>query len=378
MFASRSKKRMIASAVLAAGMAGLLITAPTTATAAAPHGMDRMVRADGFPAALAAVRDRHGRTHHYTAGTGDLRTGAKVPINGRVRIGSASKMFIAVVILQLAGEGRIGLDTPIETYLPGLLHGEGFNPDQITVRHLLQHTSGLPDYTDSMFQELGDYLPVRHTYFEPHELVAKTLTMRPQPVGVSWSYSNTNYVLAGLIAQRVSGRPLAELITTRVINRVGLRDTYVPQAGEEGLRGRHPHGYLRDLTADQLRDYTEMDPSWGWSAGQMVSTPGDLNTFLRALLDGRLLEQAQLAQMLTTVEAGDDMRYGLGLMRIPLSCGGAYWGHGGDIPGYSVRDGATDDGRAVTLAVTAMASSVKDESAVVAREEFVDTALCTK
>jgi D-alanyl-D-alanine carboxypeptidase len=110
----------------------------------------------------------------------------------------------------------------------------------------------------------------------------------------------------------------------------------------------------------------------------MVSTPGDLNTFLRALLDGRLLEQAQLAQMRTTVETGDEMEYGLGLMRIPLSCGGVYWSHGGDIPGYSVRDGATDDGRVATLAVTAMASSVKNESAMVAREEFVDTALCAK
>jgi D-alanyl-D-alanine carboxypeptidase len=115
-----------------------------------------------------------------------------------------------------------------------------------------------------------------------------------------------------------------------------------------------------------------MDPSWGWGAGQMVSTPGDLNTFLRALLDGRLLPSAQLEQMRTTGDEG----YGLGLMRAPLSCGGVAWGHGGDIPGYSTVDWATDDGRAVTLTVTAMTGSLADKSASAERNDVVDAALC--
>jgi len=373
-------RKLIAVAASAAGLAGLLIATPpaTAAPAKAPHGMDRMVVPDGFPGALAEVRDTRGRARHWTAGVGDLRTGAKVPANGRVRIGSASKMFVSVVVLQLAGEGKVGLDTPIGTYLPGVLHGEGFEPGRITVRHLLQQNSGLPDYTDSMFDDTGDYFPVRHRYFEPRELVDKALAMNPEPAGQAWAYSNTNYVLAGLIAQRVTGRPLDELIRTRVIDRIGLRDTYLPGPGEEAVEGRHPQGYVRDPADDRLHDFTTMDPSWGWSAGQMISTPADLNTFLRSLLGGRLLAPAQLDQMKTTMGTGDEMHYGLGLMRIPLSCGGFYWGHGGDIPGYSTRNGATEDGRAVTLTVTATAGSVKSESAVAAREGFVDAALCAK
>ncbi|GAA1657471.1 serine hydrolase domain-containing protein [Actinoplanes couchii] len=349
-------------------LAALMVAATATAVpAAAPHGMPDMVVPGGCPGALASIQGRQ-----WTAGVGDLRTGGKVPLNGRVRIGSASKMFVSVVLLQLAGEGRIGLDEPMERYLPGVVP----DGERITVRMLLQHTSGLPDYTEAMIQENADYFTLRNRYFEPRELVDIALSMPSRPPGAAWSYSNTNYVLAGLIAQRVTGRPLAELITTRVIDRIGLRDTYLPTVGEKDLRGPHPHGYVRNPVDDRMTDFTVMDPSWGWGAGQMVSTPGDVNTFLRALLDGRLLDRAQLEQMKTTVEATDEWRYGLGLMQTPLSCGGFAWGHGGDIAGYSIRDGATDDGRTVTLAVTTTDGSIQSQSAQTARAGFVDAALC--
>jgi D-alanyl-D-alanine carboxypeptidase len=373
-----------AAAVVAAGGLTFAGPAPTaqaeTRRGAVQQSLDKLVGADRHPGALAAIRDRHGRTRHYTAGVGDLRTGAKVPANGQVRIGSASKMFASVVVLQLVGEGRVQLDASVETYLPGLVRSKGVDANKITVRQLLQHDSGLPDYTESMFAGIKDFFPYRHVYLEPRELLDLANAREDgRPAGGGWSYSNTNYVLAGLIAQRVTGRPFNELVTTRVIQRIGLRDTYAPGVGEEGIRGRHPRGYQRDPATEKLVDFSRMDPSWGWAAGQLISTPGDLNTFLRALLDGNLLKPAQLAQLRTTIPTPQPgLGYGLGVFSMPLSCGGIAWGHRGDIPGYSTLNGATDDGRAATLAVTSLNGSVKDETVDADRGALLDAALCAK
>ncbi|MFJ6675937.1 serine hydrolase domain-containing protein [Actinosynnema sp. NPDC091369] len=282
-------------------------------------------------------------------------------------------------MLQLVGEGRVELDASIETYLPGLVRGKGIDADQITVRRLLQHNSGLPDYTDSMFKTMADFLPYQHVYLEPRQLLDLANAREDaRSAGSGWSYSNTNYLLAGLLAQRVTGRPFDELVTTRVIQRIGLRDTYAPGVGEEDIRGRHPKGYQRDPATDELVDFTRMDPGWGWAAGHLVSTPGDLNTFLRALLDGKLLEPAQPAQLRTTIPTrpGSGTGYGLGVFSTPLSCGGVAWGHGGDIPGYSTVNAATDDGRAATIVVTSLSGSVKDESVDADRGALLDAALC--
>ncbi|WP_189156046.1 serine hydrolase domain-containing protein [Lentzea pudingi] len=373
---------MTAAAVAAGGLA---FAGP--AAQAEPRGdavqqsIDKLVGVDRHPGALAAVRDQRGRTRHYTAGVGDLRTGAEVPANGRVRLGSASKMFTSVVVLQLVGEGKVELDASVEKYLPGLVRAKGVDASRITVRQLLQHNSGLPDYTSTMFEPLGDFFPYRHAYLEPRELLDLANAREDGgPAGGGWSYSNTNYVLAGLIAQRVTGRPFNELVTTRVIERIGLRDTYAPEAGEQDIRGRHPKGYQRIIATRELVDFTRMDPSWGWAAGQLVSTPADLNTFVRALLDGKLLEPAQLAQMRTTIPTDRESGrgYGLGIFSMPLSCGKVAWGHGGDIPGYSTLNAATDDGRATTLVVTSLTGSVNDKSVPADRAALVDATLCAK
>ncbi|WP_420717422.1 serine hydrolase domain-containing protein [Streptomyces sp. WM6378] len=362
----------VAAAVVAMGA----LTPPSASAAAKPdsvqQSLDALVRNDGMPAALAGVKDRDGHVRNYTAGVGDLATGSKVPKDGQVRIGSNTKTFTAVVVLQLVGEGKIGLDASVETYLPGLVRGEGIDGRHITVRQLLQHTSGLPNYTDGL-----DVDAVRYQYFEPRELLDRALKHKADfPPGTKWAYSNTNYLFAGLIVQKVTGRPLAEEITHRVVDRVGLRHTYFPAVGDMTIREAHPKGYRRDSAGAPLRDFTEMDPSWGWAAGQMISTNSDLDRFYTALLGGGLLPAAQLAQMRTTVPAealGHGDRYGLGIVSRPLSCGGAYWGHGGDIPGYETRGGATDDGRGAYVAVTTEPS---DEAAERRVEAAVDTALC--
>ncbi|MGW1680597.1 serine hydrolase domain-containing protein [Saccharopolyspora sp. NPDC002376] len=348
----------------------------------APHrsdavqaSLDRLIRDDGFPGALAAVHGRDGQVRDYTAGVSDLATGAEVPANGQVRIASNTKMFVATVVLQLVGEGKIDLDAPIETYLPNLLRGDGIDGRKITVRQILQHTSGLDDNDEEL---ATNYSEVQHTYFEPHQLLdialAKKSLFAP---GTGWSYSNPNYVVAGLLIQKVTGRPVGEEITKRIIEPIGLKDTYWPALGEQTIRGSHPHGYFPDSNGSQA-DVTEMDPSMGWAAGQMVGTPRDLNRFLTALLNGELLKPEQLEQMRTTVDAPafdttGSTRYGLGIAAIKLSCGGTAWTHGGDAPGYTTRNAATEDGRAATVVVTGALTSLPTAQHV---EQALDTALC--
>jgi D-alanyl-D-alanine carboxypeptidase len=301
-----------------------------------------------------------------------------VPVDGRVRIGSNTKTFTAVVVLQLVGEGKVALDAPVRRYLPGLLERYGQDA-RITVRQLLQQTSGLPDYDEVIFAESADLLRLQHTYFQPYQLVDAALS-RPArfPAGSRWEYSNTNYVLAGLLAERVGGRPIGEQITRRVIEPLRLRDTYWPAVGDQRIAGRHPHGYLAVQAGAPYTDVTELDPSLGWSAGQLVSTPGDVRTFLEALTGGRLLKPAQLAEMETTVaapgfEVTAGWRYGLGLARHDLPCGGVAWGHGGDIQGFETRNLVTADGRGAVVAITALP---RTEATAAAVDAAVDTALC--
>jgi D-alanyl-D-alanine carboxypeptidase len=362
-----------ALAVLAAP-AGAMAAHAGRPTGAVQQRLDGLVREDKFPAALAAVQSSPGHIRDYTAGVADLKTKAKVPVDGQVRIGSNTKTFTAVTVLQLVGEGKIDLDEPIEIYLPGLIRGDGIDGRHITVRQLLQHTSGLPNYTSFLATGI---LPYQHTYFEPHELLRMALAQKADfSPGAKWEYSNTNYVVAGLLIEKVTGRPLIEELTKRVIDRVGLRHTYFPNVGDQGIREPHPHGYGRDDPKQPLTDVTEMDPSMGWAAGQVISTPSDLDRFFSALLAGRLLAPAQLKQMRTTVpasELGSGVRYGLGLVSTPLSCGGLAWGHGGDIDGYSTNNAGTDDGRAAAIAVTELPSAKAQIDHLMAA---VDTALC--
>ncbi|MEW1658689.1 serine hydrolase domain-containing protein [Streptomyces sp. NPDC093707] len=369
------RRAVPAAAAAAIGILTMGALAPPAASAATKpdsvqQGLDTLVHSDGLPAALASVKDRDGRTRTYTAGVGDLATGSKVPRDGQVRIGSNTKTFTAVVVLQLVGEGKIGLDEPVDTYLPGLVRGDEIDGRHITIRQLLQHTSGLPDYSAYIKDAV-----LKHRYFAPRELLDIALQHKADfAPGAKFAYSNTNYVLAGLIVEKVTGRSLAEEMDRRIIQRIKLRHTYFPAPGDRTIKEPHPKGYHREAAGQPLRDFTELDPSAGWAAGQIISTNSDLDQFFSALLAGRLLPAAQLAQMRTTVPMGDSgAGYGLGLISRPLSCGGVYWGHGGDIPGYETRGGVTEDGRAANIAVTSIPT---DEAATQHVESVVDTALC--
>ncbi|WP_372907267.1 serine hydrolase domain-containing protein [Saccharopolyspora indica] len=368
----------MAAASLLTGGAIVPALATTGESTPVQQSLDGLVRDEEFPAALATT-GIGDQARSYVAGTAELGGRTPPPLDGRVRAGSNTKAFVSVVVLQLVAEGKVGLDAPIEEHLPGLVRGEGVDGRQITVRQLLQHTSGVPNYT--AYLGVGDLGELRDRYLQPRELLDIALAHPASfPPGERWEYSNTNYVLAGLLIERVTGRPVSEQVTDRVIRPIGLRDTYWPGIGDRTVQGPHPRGYA--ATADgRVVDATEVDPGWAWAAGALISTNGDLNQFYRALLDGKLLPAEQLAQMRTTVPAdlADGTEYGLGLSKTPLSCGGEYWGHGGDIFGYETRGGVTDDGRSAGVAVTALPGTFGEDDAeqnLRAVHAAVDTALC--
>ena len=372
---SRKRHRALCSVAMTLSVVTLGACSSSADTVAArhdavQHSLDALVSEDGLPAALASIQDRNGNSRNYTAGVGDLTTGSEVPLNGQIRIGSNTKTFTAVVVLQLVAEGKIELDTPIETYLPGLVRGDGIDGHNITIRQLLQHTSGLPNYSN--------YLEDEVRYYDPRELLDIALEHPADfAPGTSWKYSNTNYVLAGLLVQKITEKPLAEEMNRRIFAPIDLQHTYFPEPYDEKISELHPRGYYRESSDAPPVDITEIDPSWGWAAGQLISTTSDLNQFLHALLDGRLLPAAQLDQMRTTVPAeetfGPDARYGLGLVSRPLPCGGLSWSHGGSFPGYETRGGATDDGREANIAVS---MQVVDDATRRKLEHAVAIALC--
>ena len=341
----------------------------------------------GFPAALTAVRDKDGNTIGAAAGVGNLETGEAPPLDGEVRIGSNTKTFVAVVILQLVQEGKITLDEPIETYLPGLLHGEGIDATKITVRQLLQHTSGLPEYTDTVPGET-DIFQIRDNYYSTRDLLdvalSKPAAFEP---GSQFKYTNTNYIVLTLLAEKVTHRPLAEQITQRIIEPLGLSHTYYPGPGEEDIRGTHPHGYHRNSSAEEWKDITRMDPSWAGGAGAMISTPSELGTFIQATFNGTLLTQDSIAEMKKTVDTGQPNHgYGLGIFSMPLSCGGEAWGHNGGLPGYVTQNMVGPDGTTVTTAGTAwgpaLLSDPTDRAALQQKQKLmsdaVDSLMCKR
>ena len=306
---------------------------------------------NGYPGALAAKTDKDGNAVGATAGKGNLSTGEAPPLDGEVRIGSNTKTFVAVLVMKMIEEGKVKLDEPIETYLPGIVKGQGVDGKKITVRQLLQHTSGLPEFGDGQL----DYFAIRNDYVSPRDVLDGVLSRPAQfAPGAKFQYNNANYVILGLLAERVAKRPIAEQIEAKIVKPLGLKHTYMPGPGEKAIRGKHPHGYhTRDGKPGKLEDITEADPSWEWAAGSMISTPSELNKFMQSVFDGSLLSQASIAEMKKSVPAPEmGGEYGLGLIGHKSSCG-VVWGHSGNNPGYHSLSAVRSDGTAATIVTTA-------------------------
>lgn len=333
------------------------LAAPAMAAGSDPHAATRQaVRAavqDGVPGVTLTAKDGRS-TWSTTAGVGDLRTHAPRSADDRYRVGSITKTFVSTVLLQLEAEGRLSLDDKVEKWLPGVVHGNGHDGGRITVRQLLNHTSGIFNYTAD--ETFGRTYFLKDGFFEhrydtqsPAQLVAIAMAHTADfAPGTSWNYSNTNYVVAGMVIQKVTGRSYGEEIRHRIIDPLRLTATSVPGTRVTVPRpSSRAYSKLARTATGPTYDVTRLNPSLASSAGEMISDSADLDRFYSALLRGQLLPAKQLKEMKTTVAAPGipNAGYGLGLMDRELSCGVHVWGHGGGIHGSSSEAVTTANGR---------------------------------
>ncbi|MEY9486772.1 D-alanyl-D-alanine carboxypeptidase [Streptomyces calvus] len=303
----------------------LLGLSPTASSAPAAPSADALlpllVTRGGAPAAALLAVEEAG-VRYAQAGPGIARA-------DHFRAGSITKTFVATVVLQLADEGRLSLDDTVEEHLPGLVRGAGNDGRALTLRSLLTHTSGLRDFS----ADTKGTLPVT-----PLQALNIALTHSPAPRG-RFLYSNTNYVLLGMVVEQVTGRSYADEAERRIIDPLRLTHTSFP-----GSRTRLPLPHGRSYAADGT-DVTRLDPRVAGAAGELVTTLADLDRFYAALLGGELLPPRRMREMLDTRTAHGS--YGMGLFPVELPCGTTVWGHNGRIAGSYVRTAATVDGRRV-------------------------------
>ena len=298
----------------------------------------------GFPGILVKTYEG-GKTWGYAAGVADLSTKKPMKTDFHFRIASVTKTFTATVVLQLAGENRLNLDDSIEKWLPGVIQGNGYDAKQITIRQILNHTSGIAEYSRT---KEADFFKHRNKSFTAEDLVKLGLSLPPDfAPGKGWSYSNTGYVLLGILIEKVTGNSYAEEIENRIIEPLELSNTFLPGNSSVIPGTNHARGYFQPDGASELKDITYYNPSIGSSAGDMISTADDLNKFFSYLLSGKLLKEQQLKQMLTTVPTGsaEIVGYGLGIYETRLPNGVSIWGHSGGIPGFSTFAGGTLGGK---------------------------------
>lgn len=297
-----------------------------------------------FPGILAQVMENGKTSWKYAAGIADLKTGKKMQADYRFRIGSLSKTFIATVIMQLAGEKKLSLEDTVEKWLPGVVQGNGYDGNKVTIRQLLNHTSGLADTDDTL---TGDIIQKINKTYAPEDIIKLGLSNKPEfDPGSGWQYSNTNYVLLGMLVPKVTGKTYAEEIKQRIIKPLNLKDTFSPGTSKK-IPGEHARGYNILPESTKRTDVTEVSVTAGSAAGDMISSAYDLNRFFSALLGGKLLPAKQLKEMLTTIDTGAGMKYGLGIFETMLPNGVSVWGHSGGTDGFISQTGASLDGKHV-------------------------------
>jgi D-alanyl-D-alanine carboxypeptidase len=296
------------------------------------------VVAAGSPGVIALVNDGTG-VKLSAAGVADTRSGRALRPTDRFRAGSNTKTLVATVVLQLAAEGKLSLDDTVDRWLPGVpSYG-----DRVTVRELLNMTSGVPDYVPALERKMHVDATARARAYSPHELIAMVADKPEFEPGHGWHYSTTGYVLAGLIVERATGHSVGDELERRVFEPLRMRDTYLPGA-TTAIEGGHSRGY-GDVHG-KLLDMTEFNASAGWAGGGAITTASDMARYWRGLLGGKLLAPAQLAAMKTTVKIADGYpaTYGLGIQRFETPCG-TLWGNGGDLPGFSSEFYNSEDGK---------------------------------
>lgn len=302
----------------------------------------------GAAGTIVEVRDQHG-VWRGTSGVAEI--GSKRPLlpHGRFRVGSVTKTFAATMVLQLVGEGKVDLEAPVERYLPGVIPGD----QGITVRQLMNHSSDLFNYTTD--PEFADsFIQQRLRTYTPEQLAGLAMEHEPEydPAPDEPSYSNTNYVLLGMLVEELTGNDFRSELRERVLHPAGLRHTHFPVRSPY-IKGPNGHGYLGLQGPDgPLTDVTVFNPSWAWTAGAIVSTTSDLNRFYQELLAGELLAPELVDEMQKTEPLNSGSPYGLGIYPMRM-CGTTVWGHDGRFPGFVTLSFTSPDGqRQITLSLT--------------------------
>ncbi|KUJ69467.1 peptide hydrolase [Streptomyces albus subsp. albus] len=340
------------------------------------------IRALGVTGVQARVTTGPGRDLVATSGVAVAGTKRPVPRHGYFRMASTGKALVATVLLQLVDEGKVALDDTVDRWLPGLVDRNGNDGRRITVRQLLQHTSGIHDDDIPGYTTPQEYHERRYDTYTPQQIVARAMGHRPDfTPGTGWSYSNTGYVLLGMIIEKVTERPWQREVETRILKPLGMDHTYLP-GSTPTLRRPHANAYQVFPSGERVDVTKVVLPG----PGGYVSTTADVNRFFQALLGAKLLPQARLAEMQDTIPVNKEIqafwphgRYGLGLVNRPLSCGGSYWSHEGGDGGYITLNGATDDGgRTVTVSMSTALNDAPDNALgqEQAASSLVDHALC--
>jgi D-alanyl-D-alanine carboxypeptidase len=327
--------------------------AQTATRADVKRGLDGLVSARGGPPGAIATLYRNGRLTVVRAGRADVDRAGPPRASHHMRIASVAKAFSGAVALQLVRDGRLGLDDTIARWrsdLPAAWAG-------VTVRQMLGHTSGLPDYSRSA--EFG-----RHAQRNPRGFVSPAGIIdwvRTEPLafapGSRYVYSNTDNIVIGVIAEAVTGRPYPDLLADVVFGPARLRDTSFPTR-RISLTAPFFHGYVVAPGEEPQDVTTSLSPSGAWASGAVVSTPADLNRFIRAYVGLRFFDAPQQREQMRFVAGGESSppgpgrnAAGLALFRYRSRCGTVY-GHTGNFPGYVQFAAATADGRrAVTTSL---------------------------
>ncbi|RKH60308.1 serine hydrolase domain-containing protein [Corallococcus llansteffanensis] len=293
------------------------------------HALEEAASAEELPGVTASLR-LEDCTWRGSVGVSRVEPSTGLKVEDRLRVGSITKTFVSVVALQLQAEGKLSLDAPLATWVPDFPRA-----DRITVRQLLNHTSGAFNYTQSQdFLARAEANPGRT--WTAGELIALGAAESPSfEPGTRWEYSNTNYILLGHILESVTGTPLAQQLRTRILEPLALDSTGLD--GAEPLPPLAVRGYSRDPRDGSWMDFSDLiHPSAAGAAGALVSSADDLSAFYQALFERSLLAPAQLAEMTdwVTTPIPDMPGYGLGLVRAVTPVGPGH-GHDGEIPGFS-------------------------------------------
>lgn len=333
-------------------------------TARMRAAMERVHRA-GMPALFGEVR--HGeQVWREAVGTADLEDGGRASVEMRHRVGSIAKTFTAAAVLREVERGSIELDAPIRRYLPRLVPGG--RGDAVSVRMLLNHTSGLAEYLPHAYPSLKAFPSVadtgpdsledhRFTRFHPVELIEMGVAAPAvgAPGGTPGVYSNTNYLLLAQLLEHVTGAEAEQHITREIIERAGLEATAFPTGPR--IEGPHPRIYEAWFgMIDPPRDYSVFDMSWVGPAASLTATVEDLNRFFGMLIAGEIVDRSSLDQMRRTVPVvsfeGKRIEYGLGLHRVEVPGQGVFWGHDGTVWGAgAISMTRADGGRQMSFAV---------------------------